>query len=107
MLNSIEEPKIYADFLKNSQELLRNVDYNYKKDKFEYGNALIKEKEDKRRKSIENGKRKIEEVKDYSMKIIEVILHNDDTDSEEEDLMSKKKHYELLKEELSLEKDGD
>lgn len=42
----------------------------------EYGNGLTKEKEDKRRKTLESAKRKIEEVRDYSMKIIEVILHN-------------------------------
>lgn len=29
---------------------------------------------------MEQSKRKIEEVRDYSMKIIEVILHNDDTE---------------------------
>ena len=38
------------------------------------------------------------------MKIIEVILHNDDSEDEEEDLTYHKKHYDLLKSELSLEK---
>lgn len=38
------------------------------------------------------------------MKIIEVILHNDDTEDEEEDLAYQNKHYDTLKSELSLEK---
>jgi hypothetical protein len=38
------------------------------------------------------------------MKIIEVILHNDDTEDEEEDLAYQNKHYDMLKSELSLEK---
>ena len=65
---------------------------------------MIKEGEDRRRKSVERAKRKIEEVRDYSMKIIEVILHNDDSEDEEDDLAYQKKHYEVLRAELSLEK---
>jgi hypothetical protein len=66
----IEEPSTYKQFAESSSELLSNLDYNFKKDKFEFGNGLIKEKEDKRRKSVDRAKRKIEEVRDYSMKII-------------------------------------
>lgn len=76
ILSSIERPESYQQFFENSQTLLSNLDYNFKKDKMEYGNGLTKEKEDKRRKTLESAKRKIEEVRDYSMKIIEVILHN-------------------------------
>lgn len=76
ILSSIEKPESYQQFFENSQTLLSNLDYNFKKDKMEYGNGLTKEKEDKRRKTLESAKRKIEEVRDYSMKIIEVILHN-------------------------------
>ncbi len=83
---------------------MANLDYNFKKDKFELGSAAIKESEERRRKSAERAKRKIEEVRDYSMKIIEVILHNDDTEEEEEDLAYQNKHYDTLKAELSLEK---
>jgi hypothetical protein len=92
-LSSVEEPDKYKEFFENSVELLSNMDYNFKKDKMEFGNAQIKEKEDKRRKSVDSAKRKIEEVRDYSMKIIEVILHNDDSEEEEEDIAYKKKHY--------------
>jgi hypothetical protein len=38
------------------------------------------------------------------MKIIEVILHNDDSEDDEDDLAYQKKHYEVLRAELSLEK---
>lgn len=75
ILSSIEKHESYQQFFQNSQSLLSNLDYNFKKDKMEYGNGLTKEKEDKRRKTLESAKRKIEEVRDYSMKIIEVILH--------------------------------
>ena len=76
------------------------MDYNFKKDKFEFGNASTKEKEDKRRKILDNTRRKIEEVRDYSMKIIEVILTDCGSDSEEEDNSYLKKHYDLLRDEL-------
>ena len=69
-------------FFEKSQELLKNLDYNFKKDKFEYGNSVLREKEDRRRKFVESAKSKIEEVRDYSMKIIEVILSTDDSDDE-------------------------
>jgi len=36
------------------------------------------------------------------MKIIEVILHNGESDEEEEDFNYQKKHYEVLKTELCL-----
>ena len=62
--------------------MLKNLDYNFKKDKFEYGNSVLREKEDRRRKFVESAKSKIEEVRDYSMKIIEVILSTDDSDDE-------------------------
>jgi hypothetical protein len=38
------------------------------------------------------------------MKIIEVILHNNDSEDEEEDIAYTKKHYELLKQEVCAEK---
>lgn len=100
---AIEEPATYRTFREGSSDLLGNLDYNFKKDKFELGSAAIKEKEDRRRKSVERAKRKIEEVRDYSMKIIEVILHND-SDEEEQDHAYQKKHYEVLKTELCLDK---
>ena len=55
----MEKPDHYQHFFKNSQQLLSNMDYNFKKDKFEFGNALTKEKEDKRRKILDNTRRKI------------------------------------------------
>jgi hypothetical protein len=36
------------------------------------------------------------------MKIIEVILSNDDSESDGEDIVEKKKQYEMLKEELYI-----
>jgi hypothetical protein len=39
------------------------------------------------------------------MKIIEVILHNDDSEEEENDSTYKQKQYDALKQELSLERD--
>ena len=104
-LTNLEKPQAYKEFFDNSQQLLGNLEYNFKKDKFQYGNALTKEKEDKRRKTLESTKRKIEEVRDYSMKIIEVILANCESDDEEEDFSYQKKHYQVLKNELSLDKD--
>ena len=104
MFASFEQPEVYQTFTAASCELLANLDYNFKKDKFQLGNGEIKEREDKRRKSVERAKRKIEEVRDYSMKIIQVILHNEDSEDEEKDVSYKKKHYDLLKSELSLEK---
>lgn len=40
----IEDVEVYQQFLGNSQELLGNLDYNFKKDKFEFGSSVIKEK---------------------------------------------------------------
>ena len=93
VLANIEKAESYQYFYQNSQQLLGNMDYNFKKDKFEYGNLVTKEREDKRRKHLESTRRKIEEVRDYSMKIIEVILNNCESDSEEEDNDCLKKHY--------------
>lgn len=104
ILLSIDRPENYQRFFKNSQQLLGSMDYNFKKDKFEYGNLLTKEKEDKRRKTLDSTRRKIEEVRDYSMKIIEVILNNCESDSEEEDNSYLVKHYSVLRNELFLDK---
>ena len=38
------------------------------------------------------------------MKIIEVVLTKEDSDDEEEDTRYKKKHFDVLKQELHLEK---
>lgn len=76
------------------------MEYNFQKDKFEYGNQIIREKYENRRKAYEKTKRRLEEVKDYSMKIIEVILANEDSEEEEQDIIYKKKMYEILKREL-------
>ena len=59
VLNDIDKPESYKYFFNNSTQLLGNMDYNFKKDKFEYGNLVTKEKEDKRRKSLDHTKRKI------------------------------------------------
>jgi hypothetical protein len=40
----VEQIDSFREFSENSSEFLSNLDYNFKKDKFEYGNALIKEK---------------------------------------------------------------
>jgi hypothetical protein len=52
MFASLEQPEVYQNFRGVSCELLANLDYNFKKDKFELGSAAIKEREDKRRKSV-------------------------------------------------------
>lgn len=44
VLSAIEQPENYNHFYQNSQQLLSNLDYNFKKDKLEYGNTLTKEK---------------------------------------------------------------
>ena len=36
------------------------------------------------------------------MKIIEVILHNNDSESDQDDIVYKKKYYEMLKQELCI-----
>ena len=94
----------------NSRQLLSHVDYNFKKDRLELGNLTVKEKQDKRKKALDSTKRKIEEVKDYSMKIIEVILTQDDgSDQEDEEgefpelVTQRNKFYKKLKEELGLD----
>lgn len=56
------------------------MDYNIQKDRLEYGSLEIKEKEDARKKNLTFIKRRVEEVKEYSMKVIEVILNNDESD---------------------------
>jgi hypothetical protein len=42
LFSNIEEVDSYKQFLVNSTELLCNLDYNFKKDKFEFGSTLIK-----------------------------------------------------------------
>lgn len=82
------------------------MDYNFQKDMMEYGNIEIKEKLDHRRKLARDLRRKIEEVKEYSMKIIEVILNDDESEEEEEDdILIRRKQYETFKADLYLLKD--
>ena len=100
MLVNVQTPQVFAQFTKNSTGFLSNLEYNFQKDKFEYGNQIIREKYENRRKAYEKTKRRLEEVKDYSMKIIEVILANEDSEEEEQDIIYKKKMYEILKREL-------
>ena len=40
----LELPKNYDYFYENSKEILSNLDYDFKKDKFGYGNTLIRER---------------------------------------------------------------
>ena len=54
-----------------------------------------------RKKNLGFVKRKIEQVKQYSMKIIEVILNNDESDDEDQDFAQKKRIYETLKAEIA------
>ena len=44
VLKKVEKADNYKYFFSNSQQMLSNLDYNFKKDKFEYGNAQTKEK---------------------------------------------------------------
>jgi hypothetical protein len=60
--------------------LLSSLDYNSKKDRFEFGSGIVKEKEELRRQFVDYAKRGMEEMRDYSMKVIEVTLHKDDSD---------------------------
>ena len=111
-LRDLENAETFKKFKTSSKHLLGQIDYNFKKDRLELGNLIIKEKEDKRRKSLEATRRKVEEVKDYSMKIIEVILANDDDSESGEEfaemITQKKKFYKKLKEELNFDgKDKD
>ena len=59
VLRKVDKVDNYQYFFNNSQQMLSNMDYNFKKDKFEYGNAVTKEKEDKRRKTLDGVKRKV------------------------------------------------
>ena len=70
VLSDIEEHQNYKEFFEGSKEMLSNLDYNFKRDRFEYFNSQIKKAQDNLRKSQSSAKAKIEEVKDYSMKII-------------------------------------
>ena len=54
---------------------LNVLDYNFKTDQLEYSNAVIREKLESRKKTGRILRSKIEEVKEYNMKIIEVILN--------------------------------
>ena len=103
VLANIEEQEAFEEFRLGSKHLLANLDYNFKRDRFEYFNGEIKKAQDKLRKSQSNAKAKIEEVKDYSMKIIEVIL-NEDSSDDELDFPATKKHYEVLKEDIFTER---
>lgn len=69
----------YNAFLSSSVELLGSLDYNEKKDKFEYGNGRIRQAEELRSLYMENTKQKMLDVQDYSMKIIEVTLNGEDS----------------------------
>ena len=62
---------------------LSKMDYNFQKDAMEYNSPEIKEKLEMRKKFSKEISRKIEEVKDYSMKIIEVILNQEESDEED------------------------
>lgn len=44
VLGGIETMEGFGEFKKNSAEWLVNLEYNYQKDKFEYGNQIIREK---------------------------------------------------------------
>lgn len=44
ILDVVMVPENYAELVAHSQELLGNLDYNFKKDKMEYGNSQTKEK---------------------------------------------------------------
>lgn len=44
IFTKVEQIDCFKQFAENSSQFLGNLDYNFKKDKFEYGNALIKEK---------------------------------------------------------------
>lgn len=59
------------------------IDYNAKKDIMELSSAKLKEHESERRKQLEMVRRQLEETKEYSMKIIEVVLHQPESDDEE------------------------
>ena len=56
---------------------MSKIDYNFQKDVLEFGGKEIKDIEEQRRKVNNSLKKKIEEVKEYSMKIIEVILNTE------------------------------
>lgn len=54
---------------------LTNIDYNFKTDQLEYASDDIRELLSKRKLTSASLHSKIEEVKEYNMKIIEVILN--------------------------------
>lgn len=55
----MESFEAFANFRDNHMAKLSRIDYNFQKDRFEYGNLEIKEKEDIRRKNLAYVKRKI------------------------------------------------
>ena len=100
-LAELETKESVEQFKTNIIHKLSKIDYNIQKDRLEYGNLEIKEKQDTRKKNLSFVKRKIEQVKQYSMKIIEVILNNDESDDEDQDFAQKKRVYETLKADIA------
>lgn len=59
----------------NLKEIGKLIDYNVKKGVLEYQSPKLKELEEKVRKSLDKSSKEMEEMKEHTMKIIEVILH--------------------------------
>jgi predicted transcriptional regulator YheO len=56
-----------------------------------FSSTRLKECESERRKQLEQVRKLLEEIKEYSMKIIEVVLHQTESDEEDEILVLKKR----------------
>lgn len=67
------------------------VDYNVKKGMLEYHSPRLKELDEKVRRSLDKSSKEMEEMKEHTMKIIEVILHQLESDDEIELNLIKKK----------------
>lgn len=69
-----------AEFTEKCRSVGRFVDYNTKKDIMEFSSARLKECESERRRQLDQVRKQLEEIKEYSMKIIEVVLHQTESD---------------------------
>lgn len=75
----IDQPNAFNLFKESMVDNLRKMDYNFQKDMMEYSSPSIKERVEERRKMFKDIWRKIDEVKEYSVKIIEVAMEEDDS----------------------------
>ncbi len=98
LLDQLSNKDSFREFKTRSKELVNFLMFNTKKDRLEIEGKSIREGLEQRQNCIGSINREMEQLRDYSMKIVEVVLDNEE--SEEEHLNVKQKLYEQLKEQF-------